>query len=226
MNARLKMKEIEIRTMKKILSANDRIADQLRNDLRERGILLVNMMSSPGSGKTSLIEETVKRLKKPVAVIEGDIQTTLDAERLAKLGVRAFQINTGPFGGDCHLEASWIRDAAAEMDLEGIGLLFVENIGNLVCPAEFDTGSHLNVLLISVSEGEDKPLKYPLAFSVSHLCLITKIDLVPHLPRFSLERLKENIRRVNPKMGIIELSAVTGQGIDEWIDFLVKNGPE
>jgi len=216
------MNEIEVHTMKKILSANDRIAGQLRDELRSRGILLVNVMSSPGSGKTSLIEETVKRLPVKVAVIEGDIQTSLDAERLARLGIQTVQINTGPFGGDCHLEASWVRDALAELTLDGVGLLFVENIGNLVCPAEFDIGAHQNVLLISVTEGEDKPLKYPLAFSVSQTAVITKIDLLSHLSGFSVERLKENIRRTNPGIQILDVSSRSGAGLQQWIDYLGK----
>jgi hydrogenase nickel incorporation protein HypB len=180
-------------------------------------------MSSPGSGKTTLIEETVKKLGKKIKVIEGDIQTTLDAERLQKLGIQAFQINTGPFGGDCHLEAAWIKTAIAELGTDGMELLFVENIGNLVCPAEFDVGAHHNVLLISVSEGEDKPLKYPLAFQVSQTCLITKTDLLP-LKRFSLEKLRQNISLVNPACAIIEVSAHEGTGLDRWVEVL-KNRP-
>ena len=180
-------------------------------------------MSSPGSGKTTLIEETVKKLGKKIKVIEGDIQTTLDAERLQKLGVQAYQINTGPFGGDCHLEAAWIKTAIDELGTDGMDLLFVENIGNLVCPAEFDVGAHLNVLLISVTEGEDKPLKYPLAFQVSQLCVITKTDLLP-LKHFSLEKLRQNIRKVNPACAIIEVSAHEGTGWSSWIEVL-KNKP-
>ena len=159
----------KINVMQKLLKANDAIAAGIRTSLKEKNIFFVNLMSSPGSGKTTLIEATVRKLGKKIKIIEGDIQTTLDAERLQKLGVQAYQINTGPFGGDCHLEASWIQAAIDELGTDGMELLFVENIGNLVCPAEFDVGAHLNVLLISVTEGEDKPLKYPLAFQVSQL---------------------------------------------------------
>jgi hydrogenase nickel incorporation protein HypB len=213
------MESIKINVMQKLLKANDAIADEIRNSLKNKGIFFINLMSSPGSGKTTLIEETVKKLGKKIKVIEGDIQTTLDAERLQKLGVQAYQINTGPFGGDCHLEAAWIKTAINELGTDGMELLFVENIGNLVCPAEFDVGAHLNVLLISVSEGEDKPLKYPLAFQVSQVCVITKTDLLP-LKRFSLETLRQNIQKVNPACTIIEVSAHEGAGLERWIEIL------
>jgi hydrogenase nickel incorporation protein HypB len=213
------MENIKVNVMQKLLKANDAIADEIRAGLKKKNVFFVNLMSSPGSGKTTLIEETVNRWGKRIKVIEGDIQTTLDAERLQRLGIQAYQINTGPFGGDCHLEAAWIRSAIAELGTEDTDILFVENIGNLVCPAEFDVGAHLNVLLISVSEGEDKPLKYPLAFQVSQLCLITKTDLLP-LKRFSLEKLRQNIRQVNPACAILEVAAHEGTGMDQWIEVL------
>ncbi len=209
--------------MKKILEASERKAEEIREELKRKGIFFLNLMSSPGSGKTTVIERTVKELPElKFAVIEGDIQTTLDAQRMAKLGVQTYQINTGPFGGDCHLEAPWIATALSEMDLRGVDVLFVENIGNLVCPAEFDVGAHLNVVVLSVTEGEDKPLKYPLAFRVSGLTLISKTDLLPHLD-ISLERLIHNIKAVNPEMEIIPLSAKTGEGFQDWLDFLQNN---
>ena len=217
----MKLKKIAV--MQKLLKANDAIAAGIRRELKEQSIFSVNLMSSPGSGKTTLVEETVKRLGKRIKVIEGDIRTTLDAERLQKLGIQAFQINTGPFGGDCHLEAAWIKTAIAELGTDNMDLLFVENIGNLVCPAEFDVGAHMNVLLLSVTEGEDKPLKYPLAFQVSRLCLITKTDFLP-LKNFSLAKLKTNIKKVNPACAVIEISAHNGTGIDSWITIL-KNKP-
>lgn len=217
------MESKKITVMQKLLKANDAIADEIRNKLKSKGIFFINLMSSPGSGKTTLIEETVKKLGKKIKVIEGDIQTTLDAERLQKLGVQAYQINTGPFGGDCHLEAAWIKTAIEELGMDGMDLLFVENIGNLVCPAEFDVGAHLNILLISVTEGEDKPLKYPLAFQVSKLCVITKTDLLP-LKHFSLGKLRQNIALVNPTCSIIEVSAHGGDGLDRWLEIL-KNKP-
>ena len=217
------METRKVAVMQKLLKANDAVADGLRRELRERNVFFVNLMSSPGSGKTSLVEETVRRLGKRIKVVEGDIQTTLDAERLQKLGIQAYQINTGPFGGDCHLEAAWVRAAVDELGLDGTDFLFVENIGNLVCPAEFDIGAHLNVLLLSVTEGEDKPLKYPLAFQVSQLCLVTKTDFLP-LKNFSLQKLRENIRKVNPACAVIEVSAHSGAGMDSWIAIL-KNRP-
>jgi len=217
------MENIKINVMQRLLKANDAIADGIRKELQDKKIFFVNLMSSPGSGKTTLVEATVKKLGRRIKVIEGDIHTTLDAERLQKLGIQAYQINTGPFGGDCHLEAAWIKSAIAELGADGMDYLFVENIGNLVCPAEFDVGAHFNVLLISVTEGEDKPLKYPLAFQVSKLCVITKTDLLP-LKHFSLEKLRQNIGQVNPACAIIEVSAHEGTGLERWIEVL-KNRP-
>jgi len=218
------METKKITVMQKLLKANDAVAAGIRKELKDKNIFFVNLMSSPGSGKTTLIEETVKKLGKKIKVIEGDIQTTLDAERLQKLGVQAYQINTGPFGGDCHLEAAWIRTAIDELGTDGMDLLFVENIGNLVCPAEFDVGAHLNVLLISVTEGEDKPLKYPLAFQVSQLCLVTKTDFLP-LKNFSLKKLRENIKKINPACAVLEVSAHNGTGLESWMEIL-KNKPK
>ncbi|MCD4817109.1 MAG: hydrogenase nickel incorporation protein HypB [Candidatus Cloacimonetes bacterium] len=211
----------EVKVMKKILSANDKIASELRVELDKKGILFMNLMSSPGSGKTTLMELTAKNLGEKMCVIEGDIQTTLDADRIAKAGIQAYQINTGPFGGDCHLESSWIKSAIEEIDLEKVEFIFVENIGNLVCPAEFDVGAHINAVVLSVTEGEDKPLKYPLAFQTSSVCIISKIDLLPYLD-IKIEDIRKNIQKVNPKMTIIELSAKNGDGLDGWIEFLKK----
>lgn len=220
------MSQKEIKIMQKILNVNDRIADELRSEMGKKGIVYINLMSSPGSGKTKLLEQTAGKLKQKIFVIEGDIQTTLDAERLARAGIGVYQINTGPFGGDCHLEAGWIRSALEEIELDNVKYLFVENIGNLVCPAEFDVGAHINVVVLSVTEGEEKPLKYPLAFRNSQLCLISKTDLLPYLD-IDLEMMKANIKKINPKIRIIELSAKTGKGIPEWLDYLAeyKNWP-
>jgi len=211
---------MEIKVMKKILEQSERAAEEIRKNLKEKGIIYLNLMSSPGSGKTTIIERTVKHLPEhKIAVIEGDIQTTLDAERMATLGVKTYQINTGPFGGDCHLEAPWVATGIQEMGIEDIDILFVENIGNLVCPAEFDVGAHYNVVVLSVTEGEDKPLKYPLAFKVSQVTIVSKIDLLPHLD-ISLEKLEKNIKNVNPNMKIFPLSAKTGEGFERWLEFL------
>jgi len=212
----------EIKVMKKILNVNDRIAEELRNELKEKGILFINLMSSPGSGKTTILEKTAEKFGNKICVIEGDIRTTLDAERVSRAGIQAYQINTGPFGGDCHLESGWIKSAIDEIDLSNIEILFVENIGNLVCPAEFDVGAHINAVVLSVTEGEDKPLKYPLAFQNSHLCIISKTDLLPYLD-INIENIKENIRKVNPKMKIIEISAKSGEGLNDWKEYLHKS---
>lgn len=213
------MDSTQIKVMKKILNVNDRIAEELRTELKKKSIFYINLMSSPGSGKTTLIEKTADKLDNKLFVIEGDIQTTLDAERLSKLGVGVYQINTGPFGGDCHLEAGWIRSAIDEIDLNNTKYLFVENIGNLVCPAEFDVGAHVNAVVLSVTEGEDKPFKYPLAFRNSQLCIISKIDLLPHLI-VDLTKIKENIKKVNPEIEIIVVSSKTGEGLSEWFEYL------
>lgn len=213
------MDKIEVKVMKNILDANTRIAEELRKSLATRGILGINLMSSPGSGKTTLMEYTAGNFSSRFCVIEGDIQTTLDAERLARLGVLAYQINTGPFGGDCHLEAAWVKAAVDELDLTGIEYLFIENIGNLICPAVFDLGTHASVVMLSVTEGPEKPLKYPLIFRNSQICVVSKTDLLPHLD-VSMEEIRYNIKCVNPAMEIIEVSSKTGSGMKEWFDFL------
>jgi len=216
------MEKKEIKVMENILSANDRVADEMRADMKQKGILSINLMSSPGSGKTSILERTSGLIPEGIFAIEGDIQTTLDAERLVNAGIASYQINTGPFGGDCHLEAGWIQNALQEIDLSGIDYLFVENIGNLVCPAEFDVGAHLNGVVLSVTEGEDKPLKYPLAFRNSQFCLISKVDLLPYLD-INMQRMINNVLKINPEMEIIILSSKTGEGMEEWVEFLEKN---
>ncbi|MFC1898405.1 hydrogenase nickel incorporation protein HypB [Candidatus Cloacimonadota bacterium] len=213
------METKEVKVMQKILNVNDKIAEELRIELKQQNIHFMNLMSSPGSGKTTIMERTARELGDKMCVIEGDIQTTLDAERVAKAGIQTYQINTGPFGGDCHLEAGWIKSAMEEIEMENIEIIFVENIGNLVCPAEFDVGAHVNAVVLSVTEGEDKPLKYPLAFQSSQLCIISKIDLLPHLD-IRIEDIRENIKKVNPKMEVIELSAKTGEGFEDWFNYL------
>lgn len=219
------MSQKEIKIMQKILNVNDRIADELRSEMGKKGIVYINLMSSPGSGKTKLLEQTAGKLKQRIFVIEGDIQTTLDAERLARAGIGVYQINTGPFGGDCHLEAGWIRSALDEIELDEIKYLFVENIGNLVCPAEFDVGAQVNIVVLSVTEGEDKPLKYPLAFRNSQVCVISKTDLLPYLD-IDLEMMKDNMRKVNPAIRIIELSSNSGNGLEDWLVFLTNLGEQ
>jgi hydrogenase nickel incorporation protein HypB len=210
-----------INVVTKILAANDRVADENRRRFAELGVKVVNLISSPGAGKTALLEATLGRIRKDlrVGVIVGDIATTKDAERIAKHDVPVVQITTESFGGSCHLEASTIRQALDEIPLKELDLLFVENVGNLVCPAEFDLGEHAKVSMLSVTEGEDKPLKYPLAFQVANLVILSKIDLVPHL-RMNMEALRANVRQVNPKVRCLELSSQTGEGFDAWIEWL------
>ncbi|RKZ17476.1 hydrogenase accessory protein HypB [bacterium] len=212
----------KIKTLKSVFAANDQVADELRKELKEKGITFINIMGSPGSGKTSLIEKTMDELKdKKFAIIEGDIETSIDAEKLQKKGVEIYQINTGPFGGDCHLEAAWIKTAIGEMNLEGVDFLLVENIGNLVCPAEFDTGAHINVVVLSVTEGEDKPLKYPLMFRRSQVLVISKTDLLPYMD-VSLENIVKNARKINKDILVFPLSVKTGEGVEKWMNY-IKN---
>lgn len=211
-----------ISVVTRILDANDRVAAENRRRFAEHHVGVVNLISSPGAGKTRLLEATLPRLKAlgiRCAVIVGDIATTRDAERLAVHDVPVVQITTETFGGSCHLEASTIRQALDDIPLAELDLLFVENVGNLVCPAEFDLGEHVKVVLLSVTEGEDKPLKYPLAFQVSSLALITKIDLLPHL-RFDLGALETWAHQVKPELELLGLSAQEGAGMDRWMGFL------
>ncbi|MBN1336928.1 MAG: hydrogenase nickel incorporation protein HypB [Deltaproteobacteria bacterium] len=205
----------------RILEANDRVADENRRRFAEAGVCVVNLVSSPGAGKTTLLEHTLPALRGGVraGVIVGDIATTRDAERLAVHDVPVVQITTEAFGGSCHLEATTIRQALDALDLDSLDLLFVENVGNLVCPAEFDLGEHAKVALLSVTEGEDKPIKYPLAFQVAELAVITKIDLVPHL-RYDLDAMRAFLEKVNPRLPRVEMSIYTGQGLDAWMAWL------
>ena len=217
---------VQIKVLEKVLDANDKIAADNRRIFADRRITAVNLMSGPGAGKTSVLEQTLPRLarKHPVAVIEGDIATTADAERIAALDVPVVQINTDRLGGACHLEALGIQTALAELPPDGFRYLFIENVGNLVCPAEFDLGESLRVGVLSVTEGEDKPRKYPLLFRVIDLLLVTKVDLLPHL-RLDMERLLTNVRSVKADLRVIRFSAVTGEGVDEWLAWLEGHAP-
>lgn len=212
---------MEIKIVKQVMSANDTVAKEVAGLLAKQGVLCVNLMGSPGSGKTTLLEKTIEVLlpEYQIGVIEGDIATTLDAEKLSKFPIKVTQVNTLRFGGECHLEASWIKDALADMDLENLDFLFIENIGNLVCPAEFKTGAHVNVLVLSVPEGEDKPLKYPLAFQVSDLSLLSKTDLIDVLG-YDAEAAVSNMKKVNKKIEVVEISSKEGSGIATWKKWL------
>ena len=209
---------MEVKVVKRILEANELIAQENARLFAEHGIYVLNLMGSPGTGKTSLLERTLEALRGRwrIGVIEGDIATSRDAERIAQHGVPTVQINTG---GACHLDGNMIRGALGEMDFDGIDLLIVENVGNLVCPAEFRIGEDDKAMILSVTEGEDKPLKYPLMFQVSSALLLNKIDLLPYVD-FDVERFRENALKVNPRLEIMEISCKTGEGIERWIRWL------
>jgi hydrogenase nickel incorporation protein HypB len=201
-----------------ILGRNDSIAARNRAAFAKAGVLALNLVSSPGSGKTTLLVETLTRLagKMPLAVIEGDQQTDFDAERIRATGVPALQVNTGK---GCHLDAAMVERALEKLSLPTRGVLFIENVGNLVCPAGFDLGEAHKVVVLSVTEGEDKPLKYPDMFAAADLMLLTKTDLLPHL-RFDVERCCNYARQVNPTIEIIKLSSVSGEGFDAWLNWV------
>lgn len=210
------MKQIKLE--KKVLTRNDIIAKEVRTLFSEKGIAVFNMVSSPGSGKTSLLEATLEDLSSDlsIGVIEGDIQTQKDAERIAGTGVPVHQINTG---GACHLEALMVKDVLGNFSLDSTDLLVIENVGNLVCPSAFDLGEGARMALISVTEGDDKPLKYPAMFHTSDVLVINKIDLLPYTD-FSVEQVIQNSRSLNPDIHVIKTSCRTGEGLEEWMDWV------
>jgi hydrogenase nickel incorporation protein HypB len=213
----------EIKIVRKVLDVNDTIAHQNRELFRGKGVFVINVMSSPGSGKTAILVKTLSHITPKIrcAVIVGDICTSNDADRLAGSGAPVVQVNTDAFGGDCHLAAHVIKTAADNFNLDDIDLLIVENLGNLVCPAEFDLGENLRIVVLSVTEGEDKPLKYPLMFRVCDAALLNKIDLLPHLD-YDREAAVQNILKVNPQMPVFEISAKTEEGFESWISWLTQ----
>jgi hydrogenase nickel incorporation protein HypB len=202
-----------------VLQKNNLLAQRNRGYFEAKNILALNLVSSPGSGKTTLLERTITELSgQHIYVIEGDQQTSLDAERIHATGAPVIQVNTG---SGCHLDAEMINKAVKALNPADQSFLFIENVGNLVCPALFDLGEQYRVIIISITEGEDKPLKYPGMFQSSHLCLMNKTDLMPFV-KFDLDELKENILKVNPELKLIELSAITGEGFEEWIEWIKK----
>jgi len=209
---------MKISVVKNILEANDRIAQQNRTLFDEHNLTVMNLMSSPGAGKTSLLERTIQALKEDISlgVIEGDIQSSQDAERIARMDIPVVQINTG---GACHLDGNMIRDTFSELRLADLDLLVVENVGNLVCPAEFKVGEDFKAMILSVTEGDDKPAKYPLMFHESSVLLINKIDLLPYVD-CTVEKIREEALKINPHMTIFEISCKTGEGLDAWHDWL------
>ena len=209
---------MKISVVRDILEANDRIAQQNRDLFEENKLLVINLMSSPGAGKTSLLERSISALKKDLSmgVIEGDIQSSQDAERIAQTGIPVVQINTG---GACHLDGNMIRDTFGEFSFKDLDLLVVENVGNLVCPAEFKVGEDFKAMILSVTEGDDKPAKYPLMFHESSVLLINKIDLLPYVD-CSVEKIKEDSLKINPDLAIFEISCKTGEGLEDWYDWI------
>jgi hydrogenase nickel incorporation protein HypB len=205
---------------RKVLEKNDELATKNRELFRHHGAFVVNVVSSPGSGKTSILECTLEHLKGKlrIAVIEGDVQTDFDAQRVAKFGVPVVQIVTN---GGCHLDAKLVQDALGNIDLKGIQLLVIENVGNLVCPANYDLGEHIKVVVASTTEGDDKPLKYPAMFRNASILLINKIDLMPYV-NCNITELKNNALRINPALNVFELSCMTKQGIEMWCAWLEK----
>jgi hydrogenase nickel incorporation protein HypB len=205
-----------------VLDANDTLAQANRDAFDRAGTYTINMMSSPGAGKTALLERTLELLrgKLRIGVLEGDVQTTLDADRLARFHIPLVQVNTDPgFGGECHLDANMVRSGLGELPLDDIDILIIENVGNLVCPAEFRVGEDVRVMVYSVTEGEEKPLKYPLMFRSADVVLVNKVDLLEHLD-FDLEQFLGNLDAVNPGVRRLLTSARTGRGVDEWCGWL------
>ena len=215
------MKEVRILEIKQsVFADNDRQAQLLRQELKEKKLFLLNLMSSPGSGKTTTLMRTIEALRDTlrIGVMEADIDSDVDARTISRSGVRVIQLHTG---GMCHLDAEMTRQGLEGLDTAELDLVILENVGNLVCPAEFDTGATKNAMILSVPEGDDKPLKYPLMFSLCDVVLVNKIDVLPYFD-FDLEKCREYVHRRNPQAKIIPICAKTGEGIGEWTDWLLQ----
>jgi hydrogenase nickel incorporation protein HypB len=213
---------VRVEVLEKLLAENDRTADANRSRLAACGVTSINLMSSPGAGKTALLRRTIAALGEQlrIGVLEGDIATSIDADALAGLGATVALVNTSAgFGGECHLDAVMVRAGLGRLPLDDIDLLIIENVGNLVCPAEFDVGEHAKAMVYAVTEGEEKPLKYPVMFRAAEVVVVNKVDLLPHLD-FDLDRFLGNLRDVNPHARVMQVSARTGQGLDEWCAWL------
>lgn len=215
------MEKVKILDIKQsVFKNNDNRADKLRKELKDKGVFLLNLMSSPGSGKTTTLMATINALKDKVkiGVMEADIDSDVDAKKIASTGVKSIQLHTG---GMCHLDAEMTRQGVEGLDTDDVELAILENVGNLVCPAEFDTGASKNAMILSVPEGDDKPLKYPLMFSICDVVLINKIDVLPYFD-FDIEKCREYIHIRNPYTKVIPICAKTGEGIDEWAEWLMN----
>ncbi|MDQ1498443.1 MAG: hydrogenase nickel incorporation protein HypB [Actinomycetota bacterium] len=216
-----------VMVLENILSENDRVADDNRRDLQANGVRTVNLMSSPGAGKTTLLRLTLEALRGQVriGVLEGDIATSLDADRLEGLGAAISLVNTDAgFGGECHLDATMVRSGLSRLPLADLDLLLIENVGNLVCPAEFAVGEDARAMVYAITEGEEKPLKYPVMFRAADVVVVNKIDLLPHLD-FDLPRFLANLADINPKAEVIQASSQTGEGVDAWCAWLLALAP-
>ncbi len=213
-----KVRIVEIK--QSVFADNDREADRVRGELKQKGCFLLNLMSSPGSGKTTTLQRTVERLKDKlrIGVMEADIDSAVDAEKMAASGVRSIQLHTG---GMCHLDAGMTEQGLRELGVDDLDLVVLENVGNLVCPAEFDTGAVKNAMILSVPEGHDKPLKYPLIFTVCDALIINKIDVLPYFD-FDMDKVVEYAHMRNPRLKIFPISAKTGEGVDAWCDWLTE----
>ena len=209
---------LKVPVVRNILEANERLAEDNRRTFRQAGLFVINLMSGPGAGKTSLLERTIEALQDEIriGVIEGDIQSSYDAERISQKGVQVVQLNTG---GACHLDGNMIKSSLDALDLDTLDLLVVENVGNLVCPAEFNVGEDMKAMILSVPEGDDKPLKYPLMFQESRALLINKIDLLPYV-NCDVGKIRERALQLNANLEIFEISCRTGEGLDGWADWL------
>ena len=213
------MKDYKVLEVKQsIFSANEKEADELRLSLKGKGVFLLNLMSSPGSGKTTTLSRTIENLKDELrmGIMEADIDSEVDAKTISNLGVKAIQLHTG---GMCHLDAEMTRQGLEGLGIDDLDLAVLENVGNLVCPAEFDTGASKNVMILSVPEGHDKPLKYPLMFSICDVVLVNKIDVLPYFD-FDMDKCREYVKMRNPNAKLIPICARTGEGMDEWYDWL------
>ncbi len=212
------MAQIKVPVVRNILQANERLAAENRKRFDNAGIFVLNLMSSPGAGKTSLLEKTIEGLagRIGIAVIEGDLQSSYDAERIQSKGVQAVQINTD---GGCHLDGNMIQIALDSLDLSAVDLLIIENVGNLVCPAEFNLGEHDKIMILSVAEGDDKPLKYPLMFQICSVLLVNKIDLLPYTD-CDMNKIRERARQLNANQKVFEISCRTGEGFAPWLSWI------
>lgn len=220
-NGGIYMKAYKVLEIKQsVFENNDRQAELLREELKKDGVFLLNLMSSPGSGKTTTLLRTIKALKNEmnIGILEADIDSEVDAHKVSQSGAKVIQLHTG---GMCHLDADMTKQGLKGLGTENVDLAILENVGNLVCPAEFDTGASKNAMILSIPEGDDKPLKYPLMFSIVDVLLINKIDAKDYF-EFDLEAVKERVKKLNPNIKVIPISAKTGEGIEEWIDWIRK----